>query len=133
MSRDEQSIVPLTNLIALQANVLIDKSLNVRLADFGLSVLVKSATSTMANPLPDGGTTRFMAPELFLHMSHLNPSESVVNLFSAELSHLAPAVDIYAFACLCIEVRFHILCTGHYPITTAQCNSIALLWESPIV
>ena len=65
---------------------MIDEHCNPKLADFGLSTLYGAGSSTMGGLT--GGTTRFMAPELLL-------GEGVQVSFSA---------DMYAFACLCIEV-----------------------------
>lgn len=78
-----------------QANVLIDSQHNVRLTDFGVSVFMRTRTSSVALAIPKGGTYRWMSPEHFASMD-----EDVVEPEDA----LATAMDIYSFACTCIEV-----------------------------
>ena len=69
-----------------QSNILIDKTLHPRLADFGLTRLVDKTGQSSTNM---GGTLRWMAPELLV------PSEDVQRTYAS---------DIYAFACVCVEV-----------------------------
>ena len=62
--------------------------MNPKLADFGLSVLHGAGATTMGSRSGEGGTIRFMAPEVLLG------GETATSFAS----------DIYAFGCLCIEV-----------------------------
>ncbi len=71
-----------------KANTLIDDHLNLRISDFGLSKL-KGAISASLGQSDPAGSPRFMAPEL---------------LQGGKDARISPASDIYAFACLCIEV-----------------------------
>ncbi|KAF7378266.1 Kinase-like protein [Mycena sanguinolenta] len=71
------------------ANILVSDSGNACLTDFGLTVLVDASTSPSRN---DAGCARWMAPE------------------TLENNPRTPASDIYAFACVCLE-----LYTGHPP------------------
>ncbi|KAL0576999.1 hypothetical protein V5O48_004981 [Marasmius crinis-equi] len=79
-------------------NILIDENCNPRLADFGLTVF---AEATMQSTTDHGGTLRWMAPELLY--SHGEPQRR---------SH---ASDIYAFACVCVEVY-----TGSVPFAEVR-------------
>lgn len=71
-----------------QANVLADKHFTPKLADFGLTTLHGAGMTTMGSQSANAGTIRFMAPELF-----------------EETGQLSFSSDIYAFGCLCVEVR----------------------------
>ena len=62
--------------------------MNPKLADFGMSVLHGAGATTMGSRSGEGGTMRFLAPEL------LTEGEIAASF----------AGDIYAFGCLCIEV-----------------------------
>ncbi|KAF9260929.1 kinase-like protein [Marasmius fiardii PR-910] len=68
-------------------NILIDEKGKPRLADFGLTVF---AEVTMQSTTDHGGTLRWMAPELLY--PHGEPQRR------------SYASDIYAFACVCVEV-----------------------------
>ncbi|KAG7087911.1 hypothetical protein E1B28_011960 [Marasmius oreades] len=68
-------------------NILIDERCRPRLADFGLTVF---AEATMQSTTDHGGTLRWMAPELLY--PHGEPQRR------------SYASDIYAFACVCVEV-----------------------------
>ncbi|KAL4244339.1 EKC/KEOPS complex subunit BUD32, partial [Abortiporus biennis] len=83
------------------ANILITEDLRVQLADFGLSKFANTTTASWGSL--GGGTTRWMAPELF---QGLRPSF---------------ASDIYAFACVCLELH-----TGKHPFPE-------LLLESQVI
>lgn len=61
-----------------------------KLTDFGLSILHGAGTTTMGTHSGHWGTVRFMAPELFTQ-------EGVTATFAS---------DVYAFGCVCIEVRY---------------------------
>jgi serine/threonine protein kinase len=76
----------------LQLNVLVTHSGRAVLADFGLSSVVTDSKIHVfsASTLKTGGTVRWQAPELF--------SESRNSLAS----------DVYAFACVCYEVRSNV-------------------------
>ena len=71
-----------------QSNIFIDEDWHVRLADFGLAgwadATLGSATSI------HGGSVRWMAPELH----------------TSEIFHRETPSDVYAFACVAIEVRY---------------------------
>ena len=90
-------------------NCLLDNSLNVKIADFGLA---RPLTSFLVEETQDQtttciGTTRFMAPELF--------NKSVVGKIGVE-------VDIWALGCIMIEVF-----SGRRPwdyISSANANTI---------
>ncbi|KAJ7255008.1 kinase-like domain-containing protein [Mycena haematopus] len=71
------------------ANILVSDDENACLTDFGLTVLVDASTSPTRN---DAGCARWMAPEIL------------------ENHPRTPASDIYAFACVCLE-----LYTGYPP------------------
>ncbi|KAF7375783.1 Serine/threonine-protein kinase STY8 [Mycena sanguinolenta] len=74
-------------------NILVDRTGRARLADFGLTELVESDMLMKSEgSIGRAGTTRFMAPEL---------------LFTTNDTQLmrAPASDIWAFGCVCCEVR----------------------------
>lgn len=74
----------------LKANILLDDQGHVRLADFGLTVFADGPLA----PTTRGGSTRWMAPEL------LDPNSCGLELFQRTF-----ASDIYAFACVCLEVH----------------------------
>ena len=62
--------------------------MNPKLADFGLSVIHGAGVTTIGSRSGEGGTIRFMAPELLI----------------GEEAPASFAGDIYAFGCLCLEV-----------------------------
>jgi serine/threonine protein kinase len=72
-------------------NILIDDNEDIRLADFGLTVF---ADATNGHTSCVGGSTRWMAPELF-----------VPKLFGLDCYRRTYASDIYAVACVAVEVR----------------------------
>ncbi|KDQ56783.1 hypothetical protein JAAARDRAFT_132054 [Jaapia argillacea MUCL 33604] len=74
------------------ANVLVDDAFSPRLADLGLSVF-EEATRGAFTSTSTTGSTRWMAPEL-------HSPES----FGLEGARRTCASDVYAFACLCLEV-----------------------------
>jgi serine/threonine protein kinase len=80
----------------VQANVLITQSGRACLADFGLARAIDSNSMSMAqnSTIKSGGTVRWQAPELF------NPTGCQQNTMCS---------DIYAFACVCYEVRCPIM------------------------
>lgn len=73
-------------------NILVDGNGALRLGDFGMS-LIAEGTGYNYGSLHGGGATRWSAPELF------EPEE-----FGLESSRPTFKSDIYAFACICIEV-----------------------------
>ncbi|KAJ7620606.1 kinase-like domain-containing protein [Mycena polygramma] len=76
------------------ANILINEDWSACLADFGLSAFSDATASMTTNR---AGSLYWMAPEL------LDP-ERFGNKFSR-----TPASDVYAFACVCLEVPFSLL------------------------
>jgi serine/threonine protein kinase len=70
----------------LQSNILIDQDFHPRLADFGWTRLVDEIAQGSTNMTR---SLRWMAPEL------LDPTEGVQQTYAS---------DIYAFACVCVEV-----------------------------
>ena len=65
-----------------------DGHLVAKLTDFGLSLLQGAGTTTMGSRAGQEGTARFLAPEMLVD----------------ENSRGTCASDVYAFACLCLEV-----------------------------
>ncbi len=93
-----------TRLIWLsQANVLINEECGVQLSDFGLSDLVKTRTASVSRVFPEGVTSRWMAPEL-LQYDFVFPVESSSDLDQSGEARPTFAADVYAFACVCVEV-----------------------------
>ncbi|KAJ3558151.1 hypothetical protein NM688_g1090 [Phlebia brevispora] len=82
------------------ANIMIDEGQAVRLTDFGLSILVKTRVTTLANTYPYGGTPQWMAPELHRAVNSSNDFESYDLVPDGPPS----AVDIYAFGITCVEL-----------------------------
>lgn len=74
-------------------NILVDERGAIRLADFGLSLL-SDGTAYNYGSHHGGGAVHFTAPEL------IDPEE-----FGLETSRPTFCSDIYAFGCICIEVR----------------------------
>ncbi|KAJ7266685.1 kinase-like domain-containing protein [Mycena rebaudengoi] len=74
-------------------NVLIDSGEHAQLADFGLAVVTDATTGTTSTT--QRGSLRWMAPELLNHELE---------------SKRTRASDVYAFACLCVEIY-----TGEQP------------------
>ncbi|KAJ7078489.1 kinase-like domain-containing protein [Mycena epipterygia] len=89
------------------ANILLDDQGHVRLADFGLTVFADGPLA----PTTRGGSTRWMAPEL------LDPNSCGLELFQRTF-----ASDIYAFACVCLE-----LYTGKPPFSEISSEGAVLL------
>ena len=70
-----------------KANILIDYNLCVRLADFGLALFADASTASLGSHI--GGSARWMCP----------------GLLSGVLPRPNYSCDVYAFGCVCIEVR----------------------------
>lgn len=78
----------------LQANILVDEDWHACLADFGLAVFAPSTTaSTGTTSSQHGGSVRWMAPEMD------DPQSFGLDTFRRTF-----ASDVFAFACVCIEV-----------------------------
>lgn len=78
------------HLIRGQANVLIDDGGNALICDFGLSIALDGLKTGFTSSTM-GGSVRFLAPELLVS------------------STPTVATDIYAFGCVCVEVRVLLL------------------------
>ncbi|KAF7792517.1 hypothetical protein EIP86_003558 [Pleurotus ostreatoroseus] len=92
------------------ANILIDHDCSVRLTDFGVSFLMKTRTSSTELRYPKGGSTRWSAPE------RLNKEVSRHGTLKGDHEGaLVTALDIYSFACTCVE-----LFEGNYPMYDAD-------------
>jgi serine/threonine protein kinase len=76
----------------MQANVLMDEDLQPRLADFGLAILVDSHAIGGMTSLGQGGSCRWMAPELH------DPERFGYSHFPRSFKS-----DVYSFAMLCLE------------------------------
>ncbi|KAJ3485001.1 hypothetical protein NLI96_g5252 [Meripilus lineatus] len=76
-------------------NVLVDGDDNIRLADFGLAVLIQQAQGSIGYGSTRGGNPRWLSPEL------IEPEQ-----FPGQDQSRRPtkASDIYSFACVCIEL-----------------------------
>lgn len=81
-----------------QANIFIDDDCHVRIADFGLTVF---SDSTATGTSHRGGSIRWMAPEL------LYPEYCGFEKYQRTFQS-----DVYAFACLCLEVSHHLILTS---------------------
>jgi serine/threonine protein kinase len=68
---------------------MIDDGEHAQLADFGLAIVTDATRGT--TPTAGRGSSRWMAPELHNYQIEFKRTE---------------ASDVYAFACLCIEVIF---------------------------
>ncbi|KAJ7742147.1 hypothetical protein DFH07DRAFT_44310 [Mycena maculata] len=84
-------------------NILVSDNLNACLADFGLTSVIAAPTNDTSSS-NHGGSTRWMAPEL------LQPSE-----FGCVRFLRTPASDVYAFACVCLELH-----TGRPPFSDVK-------------
>ncbi|KAJ6589561.1 kinase-like domain-containing protein [Mycena capillaripes] len=80
-------------------NVLIDAGEHAQLADFGLAIVTDATLGTTSTT--QRGSLRWMAPELHDYQLEFKRTE---------------ASDVYAFACLCIEVIY----TGEQPFWSIQ-------------
>ncbi|KAJ6589560.1 kinase-like domain-containing protein, partial [Mycena capillaripes] len=88
-------------------NVLIDDGEHAQLADFGLAIVTDATFGTTSST--QGGSLRWMAPELY------DPQ--------VESRKRTKASDVYAFACLCIEIY-----TGEQPFWSIQ-PDIAVIFQ----
>lgn len=76
-------------------NILISDDFHVRLTDFGLATTIVSGEGDQSSTANRAGCVRWFAPEL------IDP-----RWFGAERFVRTRATDVYAFACVCIEVCF---------------------------
>ena len=85
-----------------KVNILIDSECRARLADFGLAVIVDETTSHMTTTADSdvGGTTRWMAPELFFPDKFGFTGKLAKQLHSKD-------TDIYAIGMTIFEVIAH--------------------------
>jgi len=84
-----------------QVNILVDGSGNIRIADFGLSLLLAEADNEMFSSVQTGNT-RWIAPE-FLTFDSEDWTES-----HSPLQPTKPG-DIYSFGCLMLQVRLLVM------------------------
>ena len=77
--------------MTIQANILVDDDLHIKLADFGLSVFADGSSRSYASMR--GGNPRWLAPEL------IDPDE-----FGLDSQRPTFCSDVYSFACVLIEV-----------------------------
>lgn len=87
----------------LQTNILIDAKGSPRLADFGLAKILNSQMS--ATSFKGQGSMRWQAPELIV------PGD-----FEGIQSGTTRESDVYAFACVCLEVYQNCLFTYICPL-----------------
>ncbi|KAJ7812122.1 kinase-like domain-containing protein, partial [Mycena olivaceomarginata] len=76
------------------ANILINREWNACLADFGLTSLSDATAASNTTTAHRAGSIRWMAPEL------IDPDHFGLKFVRA------PATDVYAFGCVCLEVSF---------------------------
>ena len=76
-----------TNTEVPKANILIDNTLSIRLADFGLALFADASTASLGSHI--GGSARWMCPRLL----------------SGALSRPNYTCDVYALGCVAVEVR----------------------------
>ncbi|KAJ7456411.1 kinase-like domain-containing protein [Mycena galericulata] len=91
-------------------NILVSDNLNACLADFGLTSVI-AASTTVTSSSNRGGSTRWLAPEL------MHPSA-----FECDRFVRTPASDVYAFACVCLELH-----TGRPPFSDVPEEATVLL------
>jgi serine/threonine protein kinase len=91
-----------SKLTELQSNILIDDNGQALLTDFGLSNVIEevlesepSMRNTRFATSLFAGSTRWMAPELI---------EALTNDDEAQPPPISTSSDVYAFACVCLEV-----------------------------
>ncbi|KAF9070167.1 kinase-like domain-containing protein, partial [Rhodocollybia butyracea] len=87
-------------------NILIDENGQPRLADFGLTIF---ADATLHNTTDQGGTLRWMSPELLYPLPGIESYKRTT------------ASDMYAYGCLCIEVY-----TGRVPFADIRAEILVL-------
>ncbi|KAF5391138.1 hypothetical protein D9757_003029 [Collybiopsis confluens] len=87
-------------------NILIDENGQPKLADFGLTTVTDA---TLHNTTDQGGTLRWMAPELLYPLPGIESYKRTT------------ASDIYAYGCLCIE-----LYTGRVPFANVRTEYLVL-------
>ncbi|KAJ7938169.1 kinase-like domain-containing protein [Mycena leptocephala] len=96
-------------------NILVADDWNVCLADFGLTGVIEDAVSTTSGALTStanhAGSLRWFAPELI-----------APTFFGCERFVRTPASDVYAFACVCLE-----LYTGSPPFSDVSPDVAAML------
>ncbi|KAJ7232631.1 kinase-like domain-containing protein [Mycena haematopus] len=95
-------------------NILVSDDWSVCLADFGLASIIEddaSTTFTVHTSSDHAGSLRWFAPELILP-----------TLFNCERFVRTPASDVYAFACVCLELH-----TGSPPFAAVSPDIAAML------
>ncbi|KAJ7682925.1 kinase-like domain-containing protein [Mycena rosella] len=95
-------------------NILVSDDWSACLADFGLTTIIDAATSSSAaltSTANHAGSARWFAPEL------VQPTS-----FGCEKFMRTPASDVYAFACVCLELH-----TGSPPFSGVSPDVAAML------
>ncbi|TDL20548.1 kinase-like protein [Rickenella mellea] len=93
------------------ANILIDEKCNPRITDFGLAKIIDSqASSVVATSFNGKGTMRWQAPELLMACR-----------FEGESGGITVKSDVYAFACVCLEVF-----TGEVPFSNLRDGAVIM-------
>ncbi|KAJ6597259.1 kinase-like domain-containing protein [Mycena vulgaris] len=97
-------------------NILVSDDWNACLADFGLTTAIPDTASTttsasLTSTSDHAGSTRWLAPEL------IQPTS-----FGCDRFKRTPASDVYAFACVCLELH-----TGRPPFSSVSPDVAAML------